>query len=179
MDVINILNNSSSRFQKNVKNKNNEKTNVGNNGINNNSKSKLREMMTPNFLNYIKSFQKTEKNNQNNNNSNDVMNKDDLLDSGSKKLSESKDENYNDLCNNICTKSESINIKEKDENEKLKEQINKEIEDLYQMSLKNSQNKKSNNINKNKQKELIKPMENSNKYFFDEDEFKENNTEFI
>ena len=54
-----------------------------------------------------------------------------------------------------------------------------EIEDLYQMSLKNSQNKKSNNINKNKQKELIKPMENSNKYFFDEDEFKENNTEFI
>ena len=53
---------------------------------------------------------------------------------------------------------------------------------MYQLSLKNSQKKNSNNrndIDKNKQKELIKPMENSYQYFFDEDEFKENNTEFI
>ena len=65
------------------------------------------------------------------------------------------------------------------EHEKLKEQINKEIEDLYQLSLKNSQNKNRKNTNKNIKKEIIKPMEYSNHYRFDDDEFKENNTEFI
>ena len=53
---------------------------------------------------------------------------------------------------------------------------------MYQLSLKNSQNKNLNNrknINNNIQKEIIKPMENSNNYFLYKDDFKENNTEFI
>ena len=183
MDVINILNHSSARFQNNIKNKKFENVKNENNGVknNNNTKSKLKEMITPNFMNYILGLEKNT-NADKNRESNDIMKKDDLNDSNNKKLPEDKDDIYNDLCNNICSNSESIKFKEKNENEKLKEEINKEIEDMYQLSLKNSQNKIFNNrknINNNIQKELIKPMENSNNYFLDEDDFKENNTEFI
>ena len=117
-------------------------------------------MITPNFINYIKSLEKQDNENENQNIiSNNNINKDDLFNSNNKQLSESKDENYNDLCNNICTNSESIQIKEKNENEKLKEQINKEIEEMYQLSLKNSQSKNFNNrknINNKIQKEFEK-----------------------
>ena len=181
MDVINILNHSSARFQNNIKNKKFENVKNENNDVKNNTKSKLKEMITPNFMNYILGLEKNT-NADKNNESNDIMKKDDLMDSNNKKLPEDKDDIYNDLCNNICSNSESIKFKEKNENEKLKEEINKEIEDMYQLSLKNSQNKIFNNrknINNNIQKELIKPMENSNNYFLDEDDFKENNTEFI
>ena len=110
------------------------------------------------------------------------MTKSDLNDSNSKKLTDSKDDNY-DICNNICFDSQikNNNLKEdSNENYKLKEQINKEIEDMYQLSLKNSRkinsNKKTNN--KYNQKELIQPLE-KNENFFEEDEFKKSNTEFI
>ena len=115
------------------------------------------------------------------------MTKSELVDSSYKNFSESKDENYNDICNNICINSQNENLKYKEEsndNERLKEQINKEIEDMYQLSLKNSQylnsNKKRSNKNeKNIQKELIKPIEKEKDYLFEEDEFKQSNTEFI
>ena len=181
MDVINILNNSSARFQNNIKNKKFENAKNENISFKTDTKSKLKEMITPNFMNYIMGLEKNS-NNDKNKELDEVMQKDDFLDSNSKKLNEDKDDNYNDLCNNICTNSESIKFKEKNENEKLKEEINKEIEDMYQLSLKNSQNKNLNNrknINNNIQKEIIKPMENSNNYFLYKDDFKENNTEFI
>ena len=121
-------------------------------------------------MDYIINLEK--KSNNKTNISNEIKSKEDSLDLNNKKLSESNEENYNDICNNISQNSENIKVKENDENEKLKEQINKEIEDMYQLSLKNSQNKKSNKNNINKNIQLIKPMENSNYNFFDEDEFK-------
>ena len=52
---------------------------------------------------------------------------------------------------------------------------------MYQLSLKNNQsyNLNKKNQNKNNQKELIKPIEKIRDYMFEEDEFKQSNTEFI
>ena len=141
-------------------------------------KSRFKEMITPDFIKFIMNYDKDSKNDKSNK-LNDIENKDDLKESNNIKLTENKEENYDDICNNICENSGNIKPKEMTEHEKLKEQINKEIEDLYQLSLKNSQNKNRKNTNKNIKKEIIKPMEYSNHYRFDDDEFKENNTEFI
>ena len=174
----------------NMLNKNQAKSIGGNKESNNfNSKSKLKEVMTPNLLNYILNLENKSHNTNNNNSSSnpEIMTKSELVDSSYKNFSESKDENYNDICNNTCINSQNENSKFKEEsydNERLKEQINKEIEDMYQLSLKNSQylnsNKKRSNKNeKNIQKELIKPREKEKDYLFEEDEFKQSNTEFI
>jgi hypothetical protein len=159
----------------------------GNKESNNyNSKSKLKEVMTPNLLNYILNLENKSHNTSNNNSSSnpEVMTKSELVDSSYKNFSESKDENYNDICNNICINSQNEDSKFKEEsndNERLKEQINKEIEDMYQLSLKNSQNLNSNKkrCNKNIHKEIIKPREKEKDYLFEENEFKQSNTEFI
>ena len=173
--------------QMNDMNKNPTKTTGGNKESNNyNSKSKLKEVMTPNLLNYILNLENKSHNTSNNNSSSnpEVMTKSELVDSNYKNFSESKDENYNDICNNICINSQNEDSKFKEEsndNERLKEQINKEIEDMYQLSLKNSQYLNSNKMRNNKngkdiQKEIIKPIVKQKDYLFEEDEFKQSNT---
>ena len=166
---------------------NNNKMNKSNEN-NTNSKAKLKEVMTPNLLNYILNLEnksnKSSMSNINNFQTSDVMTKNELSDSNNKNFMESRDDNYNDICNNMCINSQ-IKEESNEQNNKLKDQINKEIEDMYQLSLKNSKNLNSNK-NKNyyndiiiNKKEIIKPLEKSKEYLFEEDEFKQCNTEFI
>ena len=65
MDVIIILNNSSARFQNNIKNKKFENAKNENISFKTDTKSKLKEMITPNFMNYIMGLEKNSNNDKN------------------------------------------------------------------------------------------------------------------